>query len=512
MISVAELVETSREVEHTRSRKQKSQLLAAVFERLTPTEVPIVVRYVSGELRQGKLGFAWSDVSEAMAEPAAASSSVTALELDSALDDLGRLRGPGTSAERRGALTALFARLTPEERQFVAKLIAGEMRHGVGEGLTVDALSLASNLEVKVLRQALLFLGDLSRLATLALVEGEGALGRQSVEPFRPLRPMLAQASPSVADAYERATPCVFEHKLDGARIQVHRAGERVAIYSRTGNDVTSSLPEVVELVLSFAAESFVLDGEVIALRADGRPEAFQTTMRRFGRKANVASLASALPLNAYFFDCLFLNERALVSESNARRFEALASFVPPSARIERRSVDGVESAEEVLREALSLGHEGVLVKNVDSLYEAGRRGGSWLKVKPAPTLDLVVLAAEWGSGRRKGYLSNLHLGARDEHGSFVMLGKTFKGLTDATLAWQTEKLQKLATQTRGHVVFVRPTLVVEVAFDGVQKSRAYPCGLTLRFARVRRYRDDKPASQADTIESVRSYFEHSRR
>jgi DNA ligase-1 len=512
MVSLAELVEVSRDVKHTRSRKQKAQLLAAVFERLAPAEVPIVVRYLAGEIRQGKLGIARSDVHEAMAHPAEAEPTLTALELDAALEELEQLRGPGSSTERRRATTELFARLTVEEREFVANLITGEMRHGVGEGLTVDALALASNLEAKVLRQALLFLGDLSRLASLSLVEGEGALDRQGVEPFRPLRPMLAQASPSVADAFECAAPCAFEHKLDGARIQVHRAGDRVAIYSRMGKDVTSSLPEIVDLVRAFEAESFVLDGEVIALRRDGRPEAFQTTMRRFGRKANVARLASELPLHPYFFDCLLLDGKALVTENNARRFQALESFVPALARVARQSVQDVESAEAVLREALERGHEGVLVKNVDSPYEAGRRGGAWLKVKPAPTLDLVVLAAEWGTGRRKGFLSNLHLGARDEHGGFVMLGKTFKGLTDATLAWQTEELQKRATQTRGHVVFVRPALVVEVAFDGVQKSRAYPSGLTLRFARVRRYRDDKPASQADTIESVRAFFEHARR
>ncbi len=512
MLPHAELVETSREVGRTRSRKRKTELLAALFERLSPEEVSVVVCFVSGRIRQGKLGIGSADVRDALSTAPAAAPTLTVLEVDLKFEELHRLGGPGSAPARRTVLSALFSGLTEEERDFAAKLIAGEVRHGAGEGLTVDALALASNVDAKALRRALLFLGDLSRLATLALVEGEAALGHQSVEPFRPLRPMLAQAAPSLVDAFERAAPCAVEHKLDGARIQVHRAGERVAIYSRTGNDVTHSLPEIVELVRSFDAESFVLDGEVLALRKDGRPEAFQTTMRRFGRKAGVASLVSELPLDAYFFDCLLLNGRVLVRETNARRVEALSGFVPPSSRIARRRVDSVGSAEEMLREALAAGHEGVLVKNLDSSYEAGRRGGAWLKVKPAPTLDLVVLAAEWGSGRRKGYLSNLHLGAREPHGGFVMLGKTFKGLTDATLAWQTEQLQKITTQTRGHVVFVRPILVVEIAFDGVQQSHVYPAGLTLRFARVRRYRDDKPAHQADTIDSVREFYEHSRR
>jgi DNA ligase-1 len=323
---------------------------------------------------------------------------------------------------------------------------------------------------------------------------------------------MLAQTAKDVADAVGRLAPCAFEQKLDGARIQVHRSGERVAIYSRHGNELTDALPEVVEAARSFDAQTLVLDGEAIALTAGGRPQPFQVTMRRFGRKLAVSELAGTLPLSAFFFDCLYLNGEVLVEKSNAERWDALCSAVPAASRVVRAMVeraDDIASGETLMQAALQSGHEGVVVKSLASSYEAGRRGAGWLKLKPAPTLDLVVLAAEWGNGRRKGWLSNLHLGARDpETGTFVMLGKTFKGLTDETLAWQTEKLRELATSESEWVVHVRPELVVEIAFDGLQKSPVYPGGLALRFARVRRYREDKSASEADTIGFVRSLHE----
>jgi DNA ligase-1 len=322
---------------------------------------------------------------------------------------------------------------------------------------------------------------------------------------------MLAQTAKDVSDAFERTAPCAFEQKLDGARVQVHRSGERVEIYSRHGNTLTDALPELVALARSFPARSLVLDGEAIALRPDGRPQPFQITMQRVGRKLRVAEHEQSLPLSAFFFDCLYLDGEVLVELGNAERWAALERVVPPSARVLREEVSSVTEGERVMSAALQSGQEGVVVKSLASTYESGRRGAGWLKLKPAPTLDLVVLAAEWGSGRRRGWLSNLHLGARDpDSGAFVMLGKTFKGLTDELLAWQTSKLLELATERGDYVVHVRPELVVEIAFDGLQRSSTYPGGLALRFARVRRYREDKPASEADTIGFVRSLYERS--
>jgi DNA ligase-1 len=358
----------------------------------------------------------------------------------------------------------------------------------------------------------MLFAGNAADVAVSAFRGGEDELSSFTIQLFRPLRPMLAQSAKNAAEAFERTAPAVVEYKLDGARIQLHREGERVAIYSRYGNELSQALPEIIELGRSFSAHSLVLDGEVIALRADGRPQPFQVTMQRVGRKLDVARARADLPLRAFFFDCLYLDGQVLVSEPNGSRWQALCAAVPPEARVTRVAVAEASKAEAALECALASGNEGVVVKALASSYDAGRRGAGWIKVKPAPTLDLVVLAAEWGSGRRKGLLSNLHLGARDpETGEFVMLGKTFKGLTDATLEWQTQKLQELASERNDWLVKVRPELVVEIAFDGLQKSATYPGGLALRFARVKRYRADKPASDADTIQFVRELFERVR-
>jgi len=355
----------------------------------------------------------------------------------------------------------------------------------------------------------MLFSGDAAEVAVSAFRGGEAELSSFTIRLFRPLRPMLAQSAKDPTEAFERAAPAAVEYKLDGARIQLHRDGDRVEIYSRYGNELTDALPEIVELGRSFSARSLVLDGEVIALRADGRPQPFQVTMQRVGRKLDVAAARADLPLRAFFFDCLFADGEVLAPQPNSARWQALCAAVPAEARVTRLAVVEASEAQAALESALASGNEGVVVKSLASSYDAGRRGAGWIKVKPAPTLDLVVLAAEWGSGRRKGLLSNLHLGARDPAtGSFVLLGKTFKGLTDAMLQWQTEKLQEFATERSDWVVKVRPELVVEIAFDGLQKSSTYPGGLALRFARVKRYREDKPASDADTIQFVRELFE----
>ena len=509
MLKLGEIVAASQDVAATRSRKQKTARLAQILVRLTPEEVRAGVGFLCGELRQGKLGIGYRTLSQLQQTPGAAESTVTVSELDASFQTLTELSGKGSAKRRDALLGDLFARLTPDERDFVARLAVGELRQGALEALVVEALGQATHISMESLLRAMLFAGDATEVAVRALAGGEGALAELSVQLFRPLRPMLAQTAKDVADAVTRLAPCAFEQKLDGARIQVHREGERVAVYSRYGNELSEALPEIVALVRSFKAESLVLDGEAIALRDDGRPHPFQITMRRFGRKLDVEELGKTLPLSAFFFDCLYLNGEVLVERTNEARWAALSLAVPEAARVVRTLVTDQAQAEQIMQAALATGHEGVVAKSLASTYEAGRRGAGWLKLKPAPTLDLVVLAAEWGNGRRKGWLSNLHLGARDpDTGGFVMLGKTFKGLTDETLSWQTKKLQELATTQNDWVVHVRPELVVEIAFDGLQHSPHYPGGMALRFARVRRYREDKPASEADTIGFVRALYE----
>lgn len=511
MALLADVVRTSKAVAATRSRKQKVEHLRGLLQTLAPGELRPAVGFLGGELRQGKLGIGWATLRKLRALPQTLSSQVSVVELDEIFQQLLELSGKGSAGRREQLLNGLFGRLDDDERDFVGRLMLGELRQGALEAIVVDAVGAVTGISAQSLRRAMLFLGDATELAVLAMGGGESALSALSIELFRPLRPMLAQTAKDVADAIERAAPCAFEQKLDGARIQVHLSPERVAIYSRHGNELTESMPEVVALVRSFQAQSLVLDGEAIALRPDGRPHPFQVTMSRFGRKLDIAELGQSLPLSAFFFDCLYLDGEVLVERSNEQRWQALSHAVPESARILRQVVSDVSEGEAVMAAALKRGHEGVVVKSLASSYEAGRRGAGWLKLKPAPTLDLVVLAAEWGSGRRKGWLSNLHLGARDpDSGGFVMLGKTFKGLTDETLAWQTERLQALATERSDYVVHVRPELVVEIAFDGLQQSSQYPGGMALRFARVRRYREDKPASEADTIGFVRSLYERS--
>ncbi len=520
MLSLADIVTASRDVATTRSRTKKTARFAELLGQSSLAELPAIVGFLCGELRQGRLGLGYRSLRDLPPSTgsAAQGGTVTVLELDTLFQTLDALSGKGVASEREKLLSALFARLSADERDFVVRLILGELRQGALESIVLDALAQATKIPSEAIRKAMLFAGNAPDVAVSAFRGGVTELATFSIQLFRPLRPMLAQSAKDPAEALERTAPAAAEHKLDGARVQLHRQGERVAIYSRHGNELSDALPEIVELGRSFTADTLVLDGEVIALKDDGRPQPFQVTMQRVGRKLAVAAARADLPLRAFFFDCLYLNGEVLVERPNSQRWQALCAAVPETARVTRVEVDTVAEADAVLRAALDSGNEGVVVKSLASTYDAGRRGAGWVKVKPAPTLDLVVLAAEWGSGRRKGLLSNLHLGARDPAtGGFVMLGKTFKGLTDAVLKWQTEKLQELATDSlrdtasgerTGWVVHVRPELVVEVAFDGLQKSSTYPGGMALRFARVKRYRDDKPATEADTIGFVRELFE----
>jgi len=427
-------------------------------------------------------------------------------EVDAALDRLASTTGKGSAQEKERLLADLLARATGEEQEFLVRLLIGELRQGALEGLMTEAVARAASLDADAVRRAAMVAGDLGAVARATLTGGAAELSRFEVELFRPLQPMLAQPANDVGDALTQLGEAGFEYKLDGARIQVHKRGDEVRVFSRRLNDVTTAVPDVVEAVRRFPVKDVILDGEAIALNPDGGPLPFQVTMRRFGRKLDVERLRRELPLASFYFDILYRDGSALLGEPYARRVAALTGAVPAEHRVARIVTAQPAEAAAFYRQAIAQGHEGVMAKALGARYDAGARGAAWLKVKETQTLDLVILAAEWGHGRRRGWLSNLHLGARDPAtGGFVMLGKTFKGMTDEMLAWQTTKLQELETHRDGHTVFVRPELVVEVAFNGVQASPQYPGGLALRFARVVRYRPDKGPDQADTIASVRS-------
>ena len=500
---IAEIARTSTDVASTSARSKKTERLASMLARLRPDEVRVAVAYLSGELPQGSIGVGWAALRNLPAP--ARSPTLELADVDAALRRIAATSGKGSQAVRAAELRSLYERATEEEQRFLTRLLLGELRQGALEGMMVDAVAKAAGVAVADLRRALMLAGDLGEVAEAALTDGAGALSRFSLTLLRPLKPMLAQSASDLESALERVGEARVEWKLDGARLQVHRLGEEVRAFTRNLADITSRVPEIVAAVRGLRHEAIVLDGEAIALTNDERPRPFQVTMSRFGTRSSEEASPGKVPLSAFFFDCLHLDGEDLLGLEARERLRELASAVPAELRVPGIETDDRRLAERFLEDALTRGHEGVMVKALDSLYEAGRRGGSWLKVKVADTLDLVVLAAEWGHGRRQGRLSNLHLGARDLKGGFVMLGKTFKGMTDAMLEWQTERLLELEERRDAHTVYVRPELVVEIAFDGVQASTRYPGGVALRFARVKGYRPDKRADEADTIDTVRA-------
>ena len=459
--------------------------------------------YLSGDLPQGTVGVGWAALRAAPA-PAPPPARLELLAVDAALERLKSTTGPGSVASRRRLTDDLFGRATAPEHDFLRGLLLGELRQGALEGVMVEAVAKAANVPARDVRRAAMLAGDLPIVAQAALAEGAKGLDAFRLQVLRPVKPMLAQTAADLADALGRISPAAVEWKLDGARVQVHRLGNEVRVFTRTLADATARVPEIVAGVLSLPVDAAVLDGEAVALRPDQRPRSFQETMSRFGQELDVGRGRARVPLSAFYFDCLHLDGDDLLDRRGTDRFDALASSVPEDMRVPRDMAKDADAASLVMERALSLGHEGVMVKDPAAPYEAGRRGAAWLKVKRAHTLDLVVLAAEWGHGRRRGWLSNLHLGARDPgSGGFVMLGKTFKGMTDVMLAWQTEHLQTLETGRDDYTIYVRPELVVEVAFDGVQNSPRYPGGVALRFARVKGYRPDKRPADTDTIDTV---------
>jgi len=506
-VLLTELVQTSRRVAETRGRLAKIELVAALLKRADPEEIGIAIAFLSGSLRQGRIGIGYATLQAAQREHAADAPALDLARVDATLQRLADTGGKGSAQTKERLLGELFARATSDEQEFLLRLIIGELRQGALAGLVTEAVARAAGLEAEAVRRATMLAADLGRVARAALTQGAAGLTAFRVEPFRPLLPMLAQPADDVTDALARLGKgqAAFEYKLDGARIQVHKAGDEVRVFSRELNDVTSAVPEVVEAVRRLPLTDAILDGEAIAVRPDGTPLPFQVTMRRFGRKLDVERLRAELPLAPFFFDMLYADGVPLLNEPYTQRFAALAAAVPGEQRVPRIVTSDAGEAGTFFEQAIAAGQEGLMAKALDARYDAGARGAAWLKLKPTHTLDLVVLAAEWGHGRRRGRLSNLHLGARDAHtGEFVMLGKTFKGMTDEMLEWQTAKLLELETRRDAHVVYVRPELVVEVAFNGIQASPTYSGGLALRFARVVRYRPDKGAGLADTIATVR--------
>jgi DNA ligase-1 len=518
-MELARLVDVVGRVRATRRKGEKVGLIAGLLRQTQGREAELAALYLSGMLPQGRIGVGWRTIRAATAglpsEPRSETSerSLTLLGVDRALEDVAGDQGPGSSERKIGALRALLERTDEPGRRFLAELVLGELRQGALEGLVLEAITKAAGVGAAEVRQAAMFSGSVGDVARAALEEGAAGLARFSMKLLSPVAPMLASPAEDVAEALERLGEAAFEYKLDGARIQLHKAGGEVRVFTRQLQDVTERVGEVVEWARALPAGEVVLEGEAIALRPDGRPQPFQVTMRRLGRSKDVREAREQLPLSSFFFDCLFLEgEGPLVGLPYSERRERLVRTVAEEGLLPRIVTSRADEAERFLGQALEAGHEGLMAKALSAPYVAGQRGFHWLKLKLARTLDLVVLAAEWGSGRRKGWLSNLHLGARDpDSGRFVMLGKTFKGLTDDMLRWQTERLLSLEVRREDRVVHVRPELVAEIAFSDVQESPRYPAGLALRFARVKRYRTDKPAAEADTIQTVGEIFRQQR-
>lgn len=507
-MTFAELVATSASVAAVRGRKEKTARLAGFLSALDPAELAPAVAFLSGSTRQGRLGVGSATIRAAHDVPPAPTPTLSLTDVDHVFASIASTSGAGSTRDRQSRLRALFAAGTAAEQEFLVRLLFGELRQGAQEGVLLEAVAASAHVPVSKVRRATMMSGDLSAVAHAARTGGEAALSQFAVRIFTPVQPMLADSSESVVEAVAALDDASLEFKLDGARIQVHKQGDLVKVYSRALREVTPAVPEVVELVRALPAESLILDGEVLALRPNGTPLPFQDTMRRFGRRLEVEKLRAELPLTPFFFDVLSIDGRDELDAPQCERFRTLQSVLPGSAVVPHASHVTASAAQAFLDDALARGHEGVMAKMPTAPYAAGSRGSAWLKVKAVRTLDLVVLAVEWGSGRRRGWLSNLHLGARDPvHNGFVMLGKTFKGLTDELLTWQTRELLAREVARDEYVVHVKPELVVEIAFNDIQASPHYPGGMALRFARVRRYRTDKTAAEADTIDTVRAIY-----
>ncbi len=511
MALLIELVQASEKVGTTSRKKEKLSLLADFFRRLEDKEIGLGIRYLSGQLPQNRLGIGWRTLEEAQRNLTHRIRPLPLREVDRFFEEISREKGSGSFERKVKWLRELFSSVSKQEAEFLIRLMIGEIRQGALEGLVLEAVAVASSVPIEDLRQALMFSGDIGEVGRAALEEGLAGLFRFAPQLFHPVSPMLASPVEGEAEALERLGEAGWEYKIDGARIQIHKEGDEIRVFTRHLKDVTERVPEIVELTESFPFVNAIVEGEAIAV-TDGRPLPFQTTMRRFGRIQDVDKMKREIPLISYFFDLLYVDGDSLLQRPYQERFQLLSETVPLAFRIPQIVTGDEREARAFLERSLRAGHEGVMAKALGAPYAAGRRGFHWLKIKPAQTLDLVVLAAEWGHGRRRGWLSNLHLGAADpESGRFVMLGKTFKGMTDAMLQWQTKKLLGLEISRDEWTVYVKPELVVEIAFGDLQESPRYPGGLALRFARVKQYRPDKPAAEADTIQKVWQIFDTQR-
>jgi DNA ligase-1 len=508
MSLLATVVATSRQVATTSARSVKTRLLADSLRTMNADELELAVLYLSGEIRQGRIGIGPSALRDCATQPAS-EPGLQLIEVDRALSELAEIRGSGSSARRATALRTLFRRATREEQEFLLRLLVGELRQGALAGVMIDAIAAVTGVPLPEVRRAAMYESNLGAVARVGLEAGAPGLQRFQLQVMSPIAPMLAQTANDVDEALATLSGDIaFEWKMDGARIQVHKQRDDVRVFTRNLNDVTAAIPEIASAVRTLPADQLVLDGEAIAYSSTGRPHAFQTTMRRFGRKLDVAQLQQELPMRAFYFDCLRRDEVSLGGRPARERFAVLSEVVPAAQLIPRLVTRSKDAAAAFYEEALAQGHEGLMAKSLDAPYEAGNRGASWLKIKRAHTLDLVVLAAEWGHGRRQGKLSNLHLGALDAATQrYVMLGKTFKGMTDQMLEWQTREFLARESHHDQWTVYVRPEIVVEIAFSDLQASPRYPGGLALRLARVKRYRPDKRVEEADTMETVRKIF-----
>ena len=498
---LAQIVDVSDRVRSTRSRSKKIETLAELLRGLSDTDAPIAVSYLSGSPLQDRLGAGYATV-YGIEVDAASAAELTLSEVDATLSLLARTAGPGSKQAKADLLSSLFGRATQPEQEFLRGLILRNLRQGALEGVMADAVAQAAGADADTVRRAAMLSGSLTTVATDALINGPKALDAYRLAVLTPLQPMLAKTAESPAAAIASLGTAEVEWKLDGLRIQVHRDGDAVQVFTRNLNEITQRVPEIVAKALSLPLDSVILDGEALIVGGDGSPESFQDSMSRFGTDDG------SRELTPFYFDILHLNGTDLIDRSTLERRAALETVVPAGQIVTAIVTADADEAAAFYDEAVGAFQEGVVVKQVDARYEAGRRGGAWLKVKPAHTLDLVILAAEWGSGRRKGWLSNLHLGARDPEGGYVMLGKTFKGLTDEMLVWQTERFLEIEDHRDGHVVYLEPQIVYEIAFDGVQRSPRYPGGVALRFARVKRYREDKDPDDADSIDTVRAILQ----
>ncbi len=503
-MNLSELVNVSAAVSRTRSRLKKRALLSDCLRASDASTIRLVVSYLSGTLPQGRIGLGPATVSSVLGSVEPGNGSTDLADVDRVLSEIQSTSGAGSKQRREDLFGELLGGVSQEEQRFLAGLVLGELRQGALEAVLVESLADATGFDVAAIRRAVMLSADPAAVAETAFVDGLAGLAQYRLVALSPVRPMLAQPVESMSEAMGSLGSAVLQYKLDGARIQVHRDGDDVRIFTRQLNDVTARLPEVVEQVRALPVSSIILDGEAIALREDGRPLPFQVTMKRFGRSSQVEEMRRMLPITDVYFDCLYLDGEELIDRPLSERLDPLDELIPDSARVPQLVTSDETEATAFLAGAFERGHEGLMAKSVDSIYAAGNRGSDWLKIKQAHTLDLVVLAAEWGSGRRKGWLSNLHLAARDGD-DWVMLGKTFKGLTDKVLKWQTEALLEREVSRDEHTVFVRPELVAEIAVSDIQQSSQYPGGMALRFARLKRYRDDKPPAEADTVDTVRS-------